>query len=305
MYIPQAQVSLAPLTAYHVGGAAQWLDQPHSVLELQQALAWAQERQIPVTVMGAGTNVLVSDRGIAGLVLNLRQLQGITWHEGTLSVGAGEALAKLALLSARRGWHGLEWAVGIPGSVGGAVFMNAGAHQWEIAQLITGVQVVDRAGQLHHLSARELNFGYRFSALQQQQDLIVVAADLKLQPRHEPQQLIQQLEAYNHHRRQTQPQGLPNCGSVFRNPASHAAGWLLERCQLKGYRLGGAEVAQQHANFILNYDHACAQDVWDLMKYMHDQVEEHWGIDLHAEVRIWGEFEPRAKNLVDPAALVL
>jgi len=292
LYTPQTQVALAPFTAYHVGGPAQWFDQPRDQASLAAALAWAQHEQIPLTILGAGTNLLISDRGLPGLVLSLRQWQGATWsQDGRIRAQAGEPLARLAWQSARRGWHGLEWAVGIPGSMGGAVAMNAGAHGWDTAQLVVGVVALDpQTGAQHYLSRAELDFGYRRCILQQQKWL-VLAVDLQLVPEQDPALLLHQVETYNRHRRQTQPQGLPNCGSVFRNPPDHKAGWLLEQCGLKGSRVGGAQVAYEHANFIVNVDQARAQDIWTLMNQMQTQVRHQFKVDLVAEVKVLGTME--------------
>jgi len=266
------------------------LSQPNSLTELQEALNWAKGRGVPLTVIGAGTNLLVSDQGVPGLVITLRQLQGSTWGEaGQIKAAAGEPLARLAWQSARRGWHGLEWAVGIPGSAGGAVVMNAGAHGWETAQVVTGVEILDSQGSLHYLTAPELKFSYRHSCLQAQPN-IVVAVYFKLETAKESLLPLEKAEQYNRHRRQTQPQGYPNCGSVFRNPQTRPSGWLLERCGLKGYAIGGAQVAQEHANFILNRHQAQAADIHALMRHMQDTVQAHWGITLESEVKILGEF---------------
>ncbi len=296
---PKATVSLAPLTAYHVGGTAQWLSQPTTIEALAQALTWAKAQGMPITILGAGTNVLISDQGIGGLVINTRHLMGITWGAGgQIRACAGEPLARLAWLSARKGWHGLEWAVGIPGTIGGAAVMNAGAHGWEAAQLITGVEVMNGLGQIHYVRTAELDFKYRHSILQDQ-DGIVIAVDLQLVPGQDPRILLKQVAQFNHHRRQTQPQGLPNCGSVFRNPSVHPAGWLLERCGLKGYAVGGAKVAQEHANFILNCNQAKAQDILTLMGHMKAQVHDRWGVSLQTEVKLLGNF---AVEMLHPLA---
>jgi UDP-N-acetylmuramate dehydrogenase len=285
-------VSLTSFTAYHVGGLAQWFAQPTTLPELYEVLTWANDHQHPLTVIGAGTNLLVSDAGVAGLVLSLRQLQGGAWGTaGQVRALAGEPLARLAWQSARRGWHGLEWAVGIPGSAGGAVVMNAGAHGWEMQQLVLGAEVLNlETGEVTYRSPTSLEFGYRHSALQKE-PCVVLAVDLQLAVDHDSVLLVQKVEDYNRHRRQTQPQGVPNCGSVFRNPTGKAAGWLLEQSGLKGFRLGGAEVAQAHANFILNRDHARAQDILNLMDHMQTRVYKDWGIALQAEVKLLGKFE--------------
>jgi len=287
----QADVPLAGLTTWRVGGIAEWYAEPRTITELQQGLAWANGRHLPITVLGAGSNVLISDQGIPGLVINTRRLGGMDWgSQGLVQVGAGESLAKLARSAAHRGWSGLEWGIGIPGSVGGAVAMNAGAHSSSISQVIVSVELLDYQGRLHLFGPSQLGFHYRTS-LVQQLDWIVVAAHLHLIPDRDPQQVMAQTQQHWERRRRTQPYEWPSCGSVFRNPLPRTAGWLIEQTGLKGRRVGGAEVSEQHANFILNKDHATAQQVYTLILQVQEQVEQRWGITLQPEVKIMGSFE--------------
>jgi len=169
------------------------------------------------------------------------------------------------------------------------VAMNAGAHGWETAQVVLGAEVLNTTtGEWRYLTRAQLGFSYRSSVVQQE-PWVVVAVDLQLSPGQAANQLVEQVEQYNRHRRQTQPQGYPNCGSVFRNPPGYAAGWLLEQCGLKGQRVGGAQVAHEHANFIVNVDQARAQDIWTLMAQMQQRVQAQFGLNLQAEVKTLGE----------------
>jgi UDP-N-acetylmuramate dehydrogenase len=288
----QAQVVLAPWTTYRVGGPAQWLAMPRSQQELEQVLQWATVQQLPVTVIGAGSNLLVSDRGVPGLVLCTRYLRGVEWHaeSGQVTAAAGMPLPQLAWDAARRGWQGLAWAVGIPGTVGGAVVMNAGAQGSCTADVLVWAQVW-QAGQVITYTKADLAYAYRSSRLQSMPG-VVLAARWQCIPGQDPHQLLRQTSAYLQHRRRTQPYHLPSCGSVFRNPPQYAAGWLIERSGLKGYRIGQAQVSPLHANFIVNLGGATAQDIYALIHHVQRVVAERWGILLHPEVKYLGEFNP-------------
>jgi UDP-N-acetylmuramate dehydrogenase len=285
----EAHVPLALLTAYQVGGNAEWFIQPSRREVLDESLAWARNSQLPITVIGAGTNLLISDEGIPGLVVHLRSWRGIeTLDEGLLDVHAGESIAALSWLVARKGWAGLEWAVGVPGSVGGAVVMNAGAHGAQMADNLVSVDVLTETGERRTLTAEQLELGYRHSALQERQ-WIVLSARLQLEIGKDPAILLQTLNTFNDYRHRTQPSGFPNCGSVFRNPKEgQRAGWLIEQCGMKGYQVGAAQVAEKHANFILNRGGATAKDILVLMERMRSQVYDHWGVSLEPEVRMLG-----------------
>ncbi len=286
----RSQVSLATLTSLRVGGPAQWYVAPQDLAGLQASFEWAKAEGLAVTLLGAGSNLLVSDQGIPGLVIGTRHLRKTYFNldDGQVTVAAGEPLPRLAWQAAERGWQGLEWAVGIPGSVGGAVVMNAGAHSSCMADMLVNTQVLSPSG-LETLTPQQLGYSYRTSLLQGSQD-IVTQATFKLQPGGDPQQVMATTSQHLEQRRATQPYHLPSCGSVFRNSIAHKAGWLIEQTGLKGYQIGGAQVAQRHANFILNCGGATASDIFSLICYIQEQVEKHWAICLEPEVRILGEF---------------
>ncbi|MBW4697591.1 MAG: UDP-N-acetylmuramate dehydrogenase [Aphanocapsa lilacina HA4352-LM1] len=286
----QPGVSLALLTAYQVGGPAEWYLQPTKAEVLDEALGWARRSELPVTVIGAGTNLLISDAGIGGLVIHLRSWRGTQiLEEGLIEVKAGESIAALTFQMARRGWAGLEWAVGVPGSIGGAVVMNAGAHGAQFSDTLESVEVLIETGERRRVAAGELGLAYR-SSLLQQRDWVVLSARLRLAPGHEPARLIEHIDEFNAFRHRTQPSGFPNCGSVFRNPGGEKkAGWMLDRSGLKGQSVGAAQVAEQHANFILNRGGATARDILTLMIRMRDRVVADWGIALKPEVRFLGQ----------------
>jgi len=285
------QVSLANLTSYRVGGPAEWYIDPHSLSDLQQTVAWARSKGLAITVLGAGSNLLVSARGLPGLVVCTRNLRYTKFDQETSQVisGAGVPIARLARQVARQGWQGLEWAVGIPGTVGGAVVMNAGAHKSSIADILVSTQVLSQTGTTEKQGPSDLGYGYRTSVLQGGESL-VTEATFQLQPVGDPVGVMATTNAHLKQRHATQPYHLPSCGSVFRNQEPYKAGWLIEQTGLKGYKIGGAQVSELHANFILNCGGATASDIFKLIGYVQEQVEQRWSIRLEPEVKIMGEF---------------
>ncbi|MEQ8539470.1 MAG: UDP-N-acetylmuramate dehydrogenase [Coleofasciculus sp. D1-CHI-01] len=298
LYLPgtdcilRSQVSLASLTSFRVGGPAEWYVAPRRVEDLLASFEWADLQGLPITLLGAGSNLLVSDCGLSGLVVCTRHLRSTYFDPdtGQVTVGAGEPIARLAWLAANHGWQGLEWAVGIPGTVGGAVVMNAGAHQSCAADLLVSVETISPNGVVEQLTPQELDFRYRTSILQGG-NRFVTQATFQLQPGADPKQVRATTTHHLKQRRDAQPYHLPSCGSVFRNPEPHAAGWLIEQLGLKGYQIGGAQVAERHANFILNCGGAKASDIFQLIRYVQQQVEQHWSLSLEPEVKILGRFQ--------------
>lgn len=285
------QVSLQSFTTFRVGGSAEWLATPRSLDHIRESLQWAAAADLPVTMLGAGSNLLISDQGLPGLVICTRYWRQTQFDDasGQVTVAAGEPLPTLAWKAAKRGWRGLEWAVGIPGTVGGAVVMNAGAHGSCTADLLVSAEVLDPQRGLVTLTPADLDFRYRTSNLQKD-PRPVIQATLKLHPGHDPQVVTADTLADLEQRRATQPYDLPSCGSVFRNPYPQSAGWLIEQAGLKGYRLGNAQVAERHANFILNCGGATAADVYRLIHYIQQQVEARWHLRLQPEVKFMGDF---------------
>ncbi|HBB35103.1 MAG TPA: UDP-N-acetylenolpyruvoylglucosamine reductase [Cyanobacteria bacterium UBA8803] len=298
LYLPgtdclvRSQVPLASLTSFRVGGPAEWYVAPRHLEDLQASFEWADTQGLPLTLLGAGSNLLVSDRGLPGLVIGTRHLRysHFDLDTGRVTAGAGESIARLAWLAAERGWEGLEWAVGIPGTVGGAVVMNAGAHNSCAADLLVNVQTISSNAKVELLTPQELGFAYRTSILQGGARL-VTQATFQLKPGADPKKVRATTAQHLKQRHRSQPYHLPSCGSVFRNPESQAAGWLIEQLGLKGYQIGGAQVAERHANFILNCGGAKASDIFQLIRHVQQQVEQHWSLWLEPEVRILGEFQ--------------
>ncbi|MDJ0597550.1 MAG: UDP-N-acetylmuramate dehydrogenase [Crocosphaera sp.] len=284
-------VSLASHTSYRVGGQAQWYAAPRNWDELQETFEWFQKQDLPLMLLGAGSNLLISDRGIEGLVLSTRYLRHRRYDEetGRVTVAAGQPIVSVAWQAAKRGWSGLEWAVGIPGTVGGAVVMNAGAHNQCTADSLVSAVVVSPNGKVETLTKEDLNYSYRTSALQGGQRL-VIEATFQLQPGFSREAVTTTTQDNLWKRKSSQPYDKPSCGSVFRNPSPYAAGWLIEQLGLKGYRVGDAEVSQRHANFILNCGQAKAEDIFRLIHHVQEKVQSHWSLLLEPEVKILGEF---------------
>lgn len=282
---------LRPFTTWKVGGPAEWFAEPSSDAELAALAAWAWGQGLALRCIGAGSNLLIADAGLAGLTLCNRRLQGssLNGSSGWVEAAAGEPLPTLARKAARVGLSGLEWAVGIPGTVGGAVVMNAGAQGGCTAEWLHSVRILDpaRPDRVVELEATELDLAYRHSRLQQE-PWIVLSARFRLQPGHDPAVVSQRTSANLHSRTSTQPYQQPSCGSVFRNPEPDKAGRLIEGLGLKGLRIGDAEVSRIHANFIVNAGEARAADIDALIAEVQSRVLERHGIALHPEVKRLG-----------------
>ncbi|MBZ8180419.1 UDP-N-acetylmuramate dehydrogenase [Oscillatoria salina] len=284
-------ISLANLTSFRVGGPAEWYVAPRNSEQLQASFEWAQAQNLPLTLLGAGSNLLVSDRGIPGLVLSTRHYRHYDFdpETGQVTAGAGEPIARLAWQAAKRGWQGLEWAVGIPGTVGGAVVMNAGAHTSCIADILVKAEAISADGTIEQLTKEDLQYSYRTSILQKSRRL-VTQARFQLTPGSTKAEVMATTNQNLRQRKSSQPYHLPSCGSVFRNPQERTAGWLIEQTGLKGYQIGGAQVSHRHANFILNCGNAKADDIFKVIRHVQEQVEHHWSLTLKPEVRLIGEF---------------
>jgi UDP-N-acetylmuramate dehydrogenase len=287
----QSQITLANQTSYRVGGNAQWYAAPKNWEQLEACFEWYRNRDLPLTLLGAGSNLLISDRGIPGLTISTRYFRHYQFDtdSGILTADAGEPIAKLAWKAAKRGLKGLEWAVGIPGTVGGAVVMNAGAHQQALSDILLSATVLTPDGTIEELTPEDLAYSYRTSNLQRS-NKFVVRATLKLEPGFAKQEVMELASRNWTQRKTTQPYHLPSCGSVFRNPYPQAAGWLIEQLGLKGYKIGDAQISQRHANFILNCGQAQANDIFQLIRYIQEKVEDRWSVFLEPEVKLVGEF---------------
>lgn len=275
-------------TTFRIGGAAEVFAAPDA-RELPQLLAMAKGADVPVTVIGNGSNLLVGDRGIAGLVIEIGERMSEVRIEGTILVaGAGALLSKAAQTAAAAGLGGLEFAAGIPGSVGGAVVMNAGAYGGEMKDVLQSVKVLTEEGELLSLAAAELELGYRHSCVPERKYIVVEATmELSAKPEEEIRACMAELRAK---RVEKQPLEYPSAGSTFKRPEGYFAGKLIMDAGLRGYTVGGAQVSEKHCGFVINKGGATAADVRQLMQDVHDRVKEQFDVELEPEVKMIGSF---------------
>ena len=279
---------MAKHTSFRIGGPADVLAEPGIEAELAALLKRAADHAVPVTLVGTGSNLLVRDKGIRGLVIKLSNLfSSITVAGNVLTFGSGISLAMASKKAASLSLSGLEFAVGIPGTIGGAVYMNAGAYDGEMAKVVTSVQVMDRQGQSSQLKAEELAFSYRHTALQNS-GLIVTSVTVSLQPG-EAESIKAKMDDFSQRRIAKQPLELPSAGSMFKRPVGYFAGTLIEQTGLKGYTVGGAQVSTKHAGFVVNVGGATAKDVLQLIRDVQDRVLAAQGVQLEPEVLVLGE----------------
>jgi len=273
-------------TSFKIGGNAQVLAQPTTTEELSSIWQTCRKHHIPLTILGDGTNVLVSDDGIDGVVVLTNKMTDIKIHpSGRITAAAGVRLAKLAEEACKAGLTGLAFASGIPGTVGGAIYMNAGAYGHDISDFCESVTIQTEAGIVTE-SAKNMGFGYRKSNVQLA-DALVLEATFKLEPG-DPETIRSEMKDLNNRRRISQPLDYPSAGSTFKRPQGYFAGRLIEDSGLKGYSIGGAQVSPKHAGFIINTGHATAVDVKDLIEHVRQTVHENFGVWLEPEVRIIG-----------------
>lgn len=275
-------------TSFHIGGPAELMAQPQSEAELQSLLMKAAEAAVPVTLVGNGSNLLVRDKGIRGLVIKLgSMLRDINVSGNVLTFGSGVSLAQASKKAAELGLSGMEFAVGIPGSIGGAVYMNAGAYDGEMSKVVKSVRVMDAAGEVSELSASELDFGYRHSALQGSSKIVTsVTVELAAGDK---QAIAEKMADFSNRRITKQPLELPSAGSMFKRPPGYFAGTLIDQTGLKGYTVGGAQVSTKHAGFVVNIGGATAADVLQLISDVQAKVFAAHGVHLEPEVLVLGE----------------
>jgi UDP-N-acetylmuramate dehydrogenase len=285
----QSDVPLAPMTTYKVGGSARWFAEPQDLEELRSILELIPEG-IPVVVLGRGSNVVISDEGIDGLVLRLGGAFCAVdaRSDGTVVAGGALALPKLARVAASVGMAGLEFYVGIPGTVGGAVAMNAGGHGSDTAAVLEGAVVVDlTSGSLTKRDVASLGLTYRHSDLTDTD--AVVQATFRTTPG-KPNELEAAMREITRWRKEHQPGGTLNAGSVFKNPAHDAAGAIIDRCGLKGTAVGPVRVSPVHANFMIATPGATAGDIFSFVHEIQAKVRDMTGIELEPEIRFLGSF---------------
>lgn len=274
-------------TSFRIGGAAEVMTFPTNREELARLLKTSALLDCKSAILGAGTNVLAPDEGLRGLVICLKDcLDGMERLPGSrIRLMAGVTMSRGAVFAAGQGLSGLEFAHGIPGSVGGGVYMNAGAYGGEIGNVCESVEVMDLQGELHRLSREEMGFSYRHSVLEDT-PWIVISADFVLTEK-APEEIRARMRELIAKRSASQPLDLPSAGSAFKRPVGGYAAALIEEAGLKGFRVGDAAISEKHAGFAVNLGGATAADVKELLRQVSDRVFAHSGIRLEPEVRVW------------------
>lgn len=277
-------------TSFKIGGNADYFIKVNSKEELILAIKYAKEKEIPITIIGNGSNLLVKDKGIRGLVIKI-DIQNLKIekleNQAVVTVGAGYKMMPLAIKLMNEEISGFEELSGIPGTIGGAIYMNAGAYGKEIRDLILSTKCIDLEGNIFELSNEEQKFNYRDSIFNKK-DYIVLETTLKLKYG-KKQEINNKMKEYLNQRKEKQPLEYPTAGSSFKRKDGIITAKLIDECGLKGYKIGGAKISEKHAGFIINYDNATAKDVLDLIKYVKEKVYEKYGIKIEEEVKIIGE----------------
>lgn len=279
-----------PLKQYtytKVGGAADYLAFPRNQYELKRIVTFANAHEIPWMVLGNSSNIIVRDGGIEGFVIMFDHFHDVRVNGYVIEAEAGAKLIDVTHVARYHSLTGFEFACGIPGSIGGAVYMNAGAYGGEIAHILQSCKVLTPEGEIKTLSASDLAFGYRHSKIQETGD-VVISAKFALAPGNYDQ-INQEMARLTHLRELKQPLEYPSCGSVFKRPVGHFAGQLISEAGLKGHRIGGVEVSEKHAGFMINVDHGTAKDYEELIAHVIATVEKSAGVTLEREVRIIGK----------------
>ncbi|MTH52639.1 UDP-N-acetylmuramate dehydrogenase [Bacillus mangrovi] len=279
---------LAKHTTMKIGGPADCLVVPKDIDSIKKIISIIKDHGVSWRAIGRGSNLLVSDEGIEGVVIKLGDgLDHLEIDGEVLTVGGGYSVIKLATIISKKGLSGLEFSSGIPGSVGGAVYMNAGAHGSDMSKILVKAHILFEDGTMEWLTCEELKFSYRTSILQNERPGICLEAVLKLEEG-EKETIVSVMQKNKDYRRDTQPWNFPCAGSIFRNPLPDYAGALVEKAGLKGYKIGGAQVSDMHGNFIVNAGGATAQDVLDLIAFIKKTVLDKYNVQLETEVEIIG-----------------
>lgn len=273
-------------TTFKIGGKADLFIDVETIEELQEAINYAKNQNLKITIIGNGSNILVTDKGIRGLVIKVN-IQNLEINGELVTVGAGYKLILLAQKLLEEGLTGFEEFSGIPGSIGGAVYMNAGAYGREMKEIIISTKCIDLDGNIFELLNEEQKFGYRDSIFNKK-DYIILETKLKLQKGNK-EQIKQKMEEYTNQRKAKQPIECFSAGSSFKRKEGIITAKVIDECGLKGYQIGGAKVSEKHAGFIINTGNATSQDVLNLIKYIKQVVLEKTGLEIEEEIRILGE----------------
>lgn len=289
--ILRENVPLAPLISFKVGGPARWFCEPASAPEFAEAMAWAQTRGLPTFILGKGTNLVFSDQGFPGLVIYTgRSFTHVEWKGNHVIAQSGALLHTVVTQAAGKGMAGIQHLAGIPGTMGGGTYINAGAFGQELKDVIVKVVSTTRGGELRERTNAECAFAYRHSKFFEL-DEIILETELELIPA-DPGELRSEMRETLRKRKEKQPLHLPNAGSMFKRPPGQFAGVLIEQAGLKGFRIGGAMISEKHANFTVNAGGATAQDIYDLSSEVIRRVKDQSGTALEREVIFIGEFLP-------------
>ncbi len=285
----QKNVKLAPYTTLDIGGPADYFTEVKTYEEIKKVLAWARNLKIPLYFLGGGSNLLIADKGVRGLVIKIKNQDLKIKHEqGKISViaGAGITLPKLLSFCVNHSLSGLEFLVGIPGTLGGAIVGNAGVKDYWISQKIEKIKIIDRNGKIYELGPENCHFGYRTSLFRKKNDLIFEAVlNLKKSEKRMIKEKIEQFQK----KRFCQPKG-KSAGCIFKNPPQESAGYLIEKIGLKGKIFGNLKISQKHANFFINLGEAKAEEVVMLIKLIQKRVRDKFGIMLEPEIFFLGDF---------------
>ena len=279
----EKDVLLKNYTTYRVGGKAKYIVYPKNVDSLVRLIKYLKTNNIKFKVLGNGSNLLFSDKEYDGVLIKLSEFNDIKFlAKNKVKVGAGYNLIKLSLVTAKKSLTGLEFASGIPGTVGGSVFMNAGAYKSDMGYVVESVKVLTPDLNIINLENKEMNFHYRTSFLKTHPNYICLEVIIKLN-KGKKDAIEEVIKERRKRRLESQPLEYPSAGSVFRNPENDFAGRLIEESGLKGKRQGGAMISSKHANFVINYKNAKAEDIKSLIELAHDKVLENYNIDLKIE----------------------
>jgi len=275
-------------TSFKIGGPCDYFLRPSSIEELRHIIQISQEMGIETFILGKGSNLLVTDKGFRGAIIQIHDnLNQVTISDNIVYAQAGVLLVSLASAAAKEGLTGLEFASGIPGTLGGAVYMNAGAYGGEMAQVIKSALVVFEDGSFQKMSNKELEFAYRYSVLQEKRS-IAVEVEIQLE-KGDKSDIRDKMYDLNRRRKEKQPLEMPSAGSTFKRPKGHYTGKLIMDAGLRGYRIGDAMVSDKHCGFVVNAGQATFEEVYQLIQYIQHTIKERYGVELTREVKIIGD----------------
>ena len=276
-------------TTFRAGGPADFFVTPEKEGQVRKTLSLLKEAQVPRYIMGNGSNLLVGDRGYRGVILQIcKKMNRIRIQDTVIQAQAGALLSKIAAEAQAKGLTGFEFASGIPGSLGGAAMMNAGAYGGEMKQVLTQAQVLNASGEIEDVLAEEMELGYRSSVFSRNGG-VILSASIQLEPG-DPPAIQSRMEELKFLRTSKQPLEYPSAGSTFKRPEGYFAGKLIQDAGLRGFQVGGAQVSEKHCGFVINKDQASAMDIRSLMEQVSEKVYTRFGVRLEPEVKLIGEF---------------